>query len=149
MHCQSGGQLLLEGADLRLVYGRRYGLIGKNGVGKTTLLKAMARFDIEGFPRHHRVLHVKQEVQASEESVIQVVMASDVERNSLFQREAELNEEQQSLPDTATSQLQLLLDELRVVHERMDQISVHTAGNKENKSFSTYLTCILACVCFM
>jgi ATP-binding cassette subfamily F protein 3 len=54
------GKLLLEGADIRIVYGRRYGLIGKNGVGKTTLLRHMANFDIEGFPRHHRILHVKQ-----------------------------------------------------------------------------------------
>jgi hypothetical protein len=29
-----GGKLLLESADLRLVYGRRYGLIGRNGIGK-------------------------------------------------------------------------------------------------------------------
>jgi ATP-binding cassette subfamily F protein 3 len=58
-----GGKILLENAHLRLVYGRRYGLIGVNGVGKTTLLKHMAAFDIEGFPRHHRVLHVKQEVR--------------------------------------------------------------------------------------
>jgi ATP-binding cassette subfamily F protein 3 len=55
-----GGKLLLDGADLRIVYGRRYGLIGKNGIGKTTLLRHMASFDIEGFPRHHRILHVKQ-----------------------------------------------------------------------------------------
>jgi ATP-binding cassette subfamily F protein 3 len=55
-----GGNLLLEDADLKLVYGRRYGLIGRNGVGKTTLLKHMASFDIQGFPRHHRILHVKQ-----------------------------------------------------------------------------------------
>lgn len=48
-----GGHLLLENADLRLVYGRRYGLIGRNGVGKTTLLKHMANFDIEGFPRYN------------------------------------------------------------------------------------------------
>lgn len=47
-----GGKTLLEGADLKLVYGRRYGLIGRNGVGKTTLLKHMANFDIEGFPRY-------------------------------------------------------------------------------------------------
>ena len=46
-----GGQILLEGADLRIVFGRRYGLIGRNGIGKTTLLKHMARFDIEGFPK--------------------------------------------------------------------------------------------------
>jgi ATPase subunit of ABC transporter with duplicated ATPase domains len=30
-----------EDAELRLVYGRRYGLVGPNGIGKTTLLKAI------------------------------------------------------------------------------------------------------------
>lgn len=67
-----GGKVLLDGADLRLVSGRRYGLVGRNGIGKTTLLKHMASFDIEGFPTHHRVLHVKQEVKTSELSVLQV-----------------------------------------------------------------------------
>lgn len=67
-----GGKVLLDGADLRLVCGRRYGLVGRNGVGKTTLLKHMANFDIEGFPTHHRVLHVKQEVKTSEDTVLQV-----------------------------------------------------------------------------
>jgi hypothetical protein len=32
----------------------------------------MANFDIEGFPRHHRVLHVKQEVKSSAQSVLEV-----------------------------------------------------------------------------
>lgn len=50
------GRILLENADLRLVYGRRYGLIGRNGIGKTTLLKHMANFDIEGFPRFVYIL---------------------------------------------------------------------------------------------
>ena len=90
----------------------------------------MARFDIDGFPTHHRVLHVKQEVQASEDSVIAVVMSSDVERNALFQKEKELNEKQQNLPDSETAKLQLILNELTEVHERMDQISVYTAGKE-------------------
>lgn len=42
------GQELLSAADLRLAYGRRYGLIGANGIGKTTLLKHIAAFEIEG-----------------------------------------------------------------------------------------------------
>jgi ATP-binding cassette subfamily F protein 3 len=99
-----GGQILLEGADLRLVYGRRYGLIGRNGIGKTTLLKHMANFDIEGFPRHHRVLHVKQEVKSSDLSVLQVVLESDVERTNLIKREKELLELQQTTSDDAVKQ---------------------------------------------
>ena len=34
---------LLQGATLHLVSGRRYGLIGRNGLGKTTLLKLISR----------------------------------------------------------------------------------------------------------
>lgn len=37
-----GGRILLSGAKLRLKRGGRYGLCGPNGVGKTTLMKAIA-----------------------------------------------------------------------------------------------------------
>ena len=35
--------MLLQGATIHLVSGRRYGLIGRNGLGKTTLLKLLSR----------------------------------------------------------------------------------------------------------
>eukprot|EP00752_Nemacystus_decipiens_P014231 g12659.t1 len=89
-----GGLELLDCADLKLAYGRKYGLIGRNGVGKTTLLRHMAAYDIEGFPRHHRVMHVRQEIKPSEKSVIQVVVDSDVERLMLMKQEKEILERQ-------------------------------------------------------
>ena len=83
------GTPLLDNGELKLAYNRRYGLVGKNGVGKTTLLKAIAAFDIEGMPRHHRILHVRQELTPSggEVSVLQAVLEADVERNSLIEEE--------------------------------------------------------------
>jgi ATP-binding cassette, subfamily F, member 3 len=39
-----GNKQLLTGAELQLVYGHRYGLVGRNGIGKTTLLKMISRF---------------------------------------------------------------------------------------------------------
>lgn len=46
------GTSLLEHGDLKFAYQRRYGLIGENGVGKTTLLNRIANWqDLEGFPR--------------------------------------------------------------------------------------------------
>lgn len=51
--CRFAGQELLASADLRLAYSRRYGLVGKNGIGKTTLLKHIAAFEIEGTPTLH------------------------------------------------------------------------------------------------
>ncbi len=86
------GRTLLDSADLKFSHQRRYGLVGKNGVGKTTLLKAIASMSIEGFPRHHRVLHVRQEVKSAgtEVSVLQAVLSSDAERNALLAEEKEL-----------------------------------------------------------
>lgn len=59
-------------------------------MGKTTLLKHMANFSIEGFPRHHRIMHVKQEVAPSEDSVLSVVLTADIERTELLRQEASL-----------------------------------------------------------
>eukprot|EP01041_Mallomonas_annulata_P005273 gene5273-10553_t len=124
-----GGQILLENADLRLVYGRRYGLVGRNGIGKTTLLRHMANFDIEGFPRHHRVLHVKQEVQSSDQSVLDVVLASDVERMNLLDREKILVALQQSTPDDSPEQQQIVKS-LSEVYDRMEQIGAQSAEGR-------------------
>lgn len=84
--------MLLDSADLKFSHQRRYGLVGKNGVGKTTLLKAIASMSIEGFPKHHRVLHVRQEVKSAgtEVSVLQAVLSSDAERNALMAEEKAL-----------------------------------------------------------
>ena len=50
-----------------------------------------------GFPRHHRVLHVRQEIKGGSNSVLNTVLEADVERNGLLEEEKEilkrLNEE--------------------------------------------------------
>jgi ATP-binding cassette subfamily F protein 3 len=48
-------------AQLHLARGRRYGLVGRNGTGKTTLMRAISGREI-AVPRSVRVLHVEQEV---------------------------------------------------------------------------------------
>jgi elongation factor 3 len=45
-----GGKILLHDARLRLLRGRRYALVGQNGVGKTTLMSAINRGKIDGWP---------------------------------------------------------------------------------------------------
>lgn len=48
-----------------------------------------------GFPRHHRVLHVKQEVRSSGKTVLETVLQSDVEREMLLEEEREILARQQ------------------------------------------------------
>lgn len=56
-----GGTRILTGTDLTLAYGHRYGLVGNNGVGKSTLLRALSRRELP-IPTHISILHVEQEV---------------------------------------------------------------------------------------
>ena len=56
-----GGLRILTDTTLTLAYGRRYGLVGQNGIGKSTLLRALARREL-AIPTHISILHVEQEV---------------------------------------------------------------------------------------
>lgn len=66
-------------------------LIGNNGTGKTTLLRYIAKYEIEGFPKHVRIQSVEQEsaekLSLVKKSVLQVVMEADYERQALLDRE--------------------------------------------------------------
>jgi len=55
------GKRILSDSSLTLAYGRRYGLVGQNGIGKSTLLRALSRREV-AIPTHISILHVEQEV---------------------------------------------------------------------------------------
>lgn len=54
------GKRILSDTSLTLAYGRRYGLVGQNGIGKSTLLRALSRREV-AIPTHISILHVEQE----------------------------------------------------------------------------------------
>lgn len=56
-----GGLRILTDTSLTLAYGHRYGLVGQNGIGKSTLLRALSRREV-AIPTHISILHVEQEV---------------------------------------------------------------------------------------
>jgi len=61
-----GGKILLSSARLRLRPGARYGLCGANGVGKSTLLRAIADGKVDGFPDRSqlRTAYVESNIDA-------------------------------------------------------------------------------------
>ncbi|XP_075058521.1 ATP-binding cassette sub-family F member 3 [Mixophyes fleayi] len=85
-----GERVLLTGAELHLASGRRYGLVGRNGLGKTTLLKMLASRSLR-VPSHISILHVEQEVAGDETPALQSVLECDTLRESLLQEEKALN----------------------------------------------------------
>ncbi|XP_073133141.1 ABC transporter F family member 3 [Henckelia pumila] len=85
-----GGRDLIVDGCLTLSYGRHYGLVGRNGTGKTTFLRYMAMHAIEGIPKNCQILHVEQEVVGDDISALQCVLNSDFERTQLLEEESHL-----------------------------------------------------------
>ena len=54
--------MLLKRADLLVTRGSCYGLVGQNGVGKTTLLTRIAAGDIDNFPTDLNCYYVQHEI---------------------------------------------------------------------------------------
>ncbi|CAH4032215.1 ATP-binding cassette sub-family F member 3 [Pieris brassicae] len=84
-----GDRVLLQGADLVLAFGRRYGLVGRNGLGKTTLLRMISAKQLK-IPSHISVLHVEQEVVGDDTIALQSVLECDTVRETLLKREKEI-----------------------------------------------------------
>ncbi|KAJ0412114.1 hypothetical protein ATCC90586_004034 [Pythium insidiosum] len=119
------GKTLLSDTSLKLVQGRRYGLIGKNGAGKTTLLRFISHYELEGFPRHVRIQLVEQEsaskLSLETKSVLEVVLASDYERHMLLEEEKEL------LADTSGADHSA---RLKKIYDRLTAIDSDTAESR-------------------
>jgi ATP-binding cassette subfamily F protein 3 len=83
------GRLLLDEASARIPEGARVGLVGRNGIGKTTLFRAIVgEMPIEhgsiGMPARSRIGRLAQEAPNGPESLLNVVLSADTERLSLL-----------------------------------------------------------------
>jgi ATPase subunit of ABC transporter with duplicated ATPase domains len=54
------GKTLLDNTSVKLVFGKKYGLVGRNGIGKTCLMNALARGEFPKMPNHLQILLVEQ-----------------------------------------------------------------------------------------
>uniref|UniRef100_A0A2S2QXM6 ATP-binding cassette sub-family F member 3 n=2 Tax=Sipha flava TaxID=143950 RepID=A0A2S2QXM6_9HEMI len=85
-----GERILLQNTDVTLAYGRRYGLVGRNGLGKTTLLRMISGGQLR-IPSHISILHVEQEVVGDDTPALESVLQCDFVRHGLLTREKEVN----------------------------------------------------------
>lgn len=108
-----GGKRILMDTNLTLAYGRRYGLVGQNGIGKSTLLRALSKREV-AIPTHISILHVEQEITGDDTPALQAVLDADVWRKHLLREQekitkelAELEAERSSMADTSTDAARL------------------------------------------
>lgn len=100
-----------------LSFGRRYGLIGRNGVGKTTLLKHIAAKAFPGIPKNLQILHIEQEIAGTDVSALDTVLKTDFERESLVTEEKMLLQEEASKESGRLGQ----------IYQRLQEIDAFTA----------------------
>jgi len=110
------GTELMQDTTLELNCGRRYGLIGLNGSGKSALLSALGRREVP-IPDHIDIYHLTREIPASEKSALQCVMEVDEQKTKL----EKLAEELAHCEDDESQ------EQLMDIYDRLDEMSADTA----------------------
>lgn len=125
---QFAGRKILQNANLLLANGRRYGLVGKNGIGKSTLLRAIANRELQ-VPSHIKILHVEQEIAGDDTIAIASVLKADLERESLLEEEKNLNVKL-NRASTSIEEGNELNAMLKQVYTRLEEIESDKAESK-------------------
>src|SRR6267143_3499955 len=100
------GRLLIDNSSAQIVPGARVGFVGRNGVGKSTLFKAI-RGELASetgtitLPPRWRVGSLAQEAPDGPDSLVDVVLKADLERDALL-HEAETAHDPARIADIQT-----------------------------------------------
>ncbi len=114
-----GGRTLLDRASLSIGAGQRVGLVGPNGVGKSTLFKLIAKELVAdggdiSLIKNATVGWVRQDLPEDDTPLIDVVLAADVERS-------ELMKETETVEDP---------ERMAYIYTRLDEIDAYEAPSR-------------------
>lgn len=115
---------LLHDATVTFAQGRKYGLIGRNGVGKSTLLDAIARREVPGVPTCS-IFYVRQEVEGDARTPFEWVLQADSERQSLETEKKRL--ESEAAPADAGARL-------AQVYQRLEELGASNTHLQEKRA---------------
>ena len=110
------GVELLTDTKLELNNGRRYGLIGLNGCGKSSLMSAIGNREIP-IPEHFDIFHLQREMSPSDKTALECVMEVDEEK-------IKLEHEAEHLAAQTSNEAH---DRLMDIYERLDEMDISTA----------------------
>lgn len=119
----AAGKPLFVNANLSITFGRRYGLVGPNGHGKTTLLRHIADKKSLGLPESLDILLCEQEVVADDTPAVQAVMKADA-------RISRLEEELKALE---TKDDDASADRINAINEELAQLGADQAEPKARR----------------
>ena len=133
-----GGKHLFKEAQINLIHGKKYALVGVNGCGKTTLLNHIKNREEEfknAISDHIDILLLEQEVLPSDKTAIQTVIDSDEVLIKLKAEEKELEKKMDEIEyeDPDFDQLQ---ERLLEVQQHLIDIKADSAYGRAAKILS-------------
>jgi ATP-binding cassette subfamily F protein 2 len=109
------GTELIKDCSIELTIGRRYGLIGQNGSGKTNFLECLANREVP-IPDHMDLYHLCEEAEPSDRTALEAVVdAIKAEMAALQEKEERIMEE--FGPED---------ERLEAIYERLEEIDPNT-----------------------
>jgi len=125
---QANGKDLMKNANLTIVAGRKYGLVGPNGKGKTTLLRHIAKRKLR-IPSYIDILYCEQEVKANETSAIESVLNADENRLKLLNKKKDLERRLEN----SNEDIEVIQEELSKIYEECKAADVDGAEPRARK----------------
>uniref|UniRef100_A0A7S4ID19 ABC transporter domain-containing protein n=1 Tax=Odontella aurita TaxID=265563 RepID=A0A7S4ID19_9STRA len=123
----AAGKILFKDATFNVAHGRRYGLVGPNGKGKSTLLKMIASGDMKMPPRVD-FLYVEQEVVADNTPAVDAVLKADKKRWDLLEEEKVLTKAVDKGDEDPRK-----VNRLREIYEELEAIGAASAEAKARR----------------
>ena len=128
------GVVMLDETEIVLNHSNRYGLIGRNGVGKSTLMKALGVRALP-IPDGIDIFHLKEEIEPSSTvTALEAVMSVDEERARLESEADKLNTALGMLTEADETSLEeqqeIMTDLLNDIYERLDALDAETAETR-------------------
>lgn len=115
-----GEKILLENTEFKLAYGKKYGLLGPNGCGKTTLLNNIISksFDI---PQNLDIYCVEQQVEFNNKPIYRFVLDSNKKRTEMIKKRDFL-EEQMNVVDM--DNFESVMNEYNKVNDKLNSMDI-------------------------
>lgn len=117
------GVELVKDTTLELNHGRRYGFIGLNGTGKSTMLRILGERQVP-IPEHIDIFYLTGEVEATDHSALQAVLAN------LESEVARLEKEAEALSATEEGAES---ERLMEIYDRLEELDPKTAASRAGK----------------
>jgi len=117
------GVELIKDAALELNYGNRYGLIGLNGTGKSTMLRVLGERQLP-IPEHIDIHYLSGEAEASEMTALDAVLENLDAEVKRLEKEAEELVSTEEGPES---------ERLTEIYERLDDLEPTTARTRAGK----------------